>query len=541
MAYVAFRMTAQAREGSSRYADIRTYTLAEVLCVMSKEIDMLKSQMHYVLLLIAGVALLAAYPLYRFTAREAVAASPTKSDGALEQPPGLKLERSADGSLTGTLTARPERLTIAGHQANLLTYNGSYPGPTIRVREGDRVTLRFANQLSEPTSLHLHGLHIPPEVDDPFRVVQPGASAEYSFTLPARSAGTYWYHTHLHGSAAPQLFAGLAGAIVVEGQLDAEAGLKDAEEHVLVLKDLALTNGQPAQGGELEEMNGREGNLVLVNGMWQPVLRPNTGMLRLRLVNAGNARYYRLKLDQHPLYLIATVGGPIERPAALDELLLAPGERAEVLVRLDRAGRFQLLNLPYDRGKHGAEPDTEQAPLLTIDAGSGLEAAALPTRLAEVEQLDLSQATVTRKVILEEQMSPVRFFINGRPFVMNRVDFHARVGDLEIWEIENRTEMDHPFHLHTYSFQVLSRNGVAEPFRAWRDVVNVKANEVVRIAVPLRDFTGKTVFHCHIVEHEELGMMAILQVNDRSAPRQPSLEPVPAPSAPGSGQDHSGH
>jgi FtsP/CotA-like multicopper oxidase with cupredoxin domain len=119
---------------------------------------------------------------------------------------------------------------------------------------------------------------------------------------------------------------------------------------------------------------------------------------------------------------------------------------------------------------------------------------------------------VVRRVVLGMTMMAREFTINGRAFDEDRVDFRGREGDLEIWEIENPTGMDHPFHLHTYSFQVLSRNGVPDAFPAWKDVVNVRPREVVRIAVPLRDFTGKTVYHCHIVEHEDRGMMGVLEV-----------------------------
>lgn len=137
----------------------------------------------------------------------------------------------------------------------------------------------------------------------------------------------------------------------------------------------------------------------------------------------------------------------------------------------------------------------------------------LPRTLGMVDRLNPDAATVHRKLTLGEgMMMGMGFTINGRTFDPNRTDFRGRLGDVELWDIENRGRMDHPFHLHTYAFQVMSRSGIAEPFVGWKDVVNVRRSETVRIAVPLSDFGGRTVFHCHIVEHEDRGMMGVLDV-----------------------------
>lgn len=206
---------------------------------------------------------------------------------------------------------------------------------------------------------------------------------------------------------------------------------------------------------------------------------------------------------------------------ALDELLLVPGERAEVLVAPRGAGEFRLLNLPYDRGSgsihgggHGtAQPDDAGEPLMTISVGQDLPFAGLPRRLpSEVEKLE--DVGVDRRFDFGGggHGGHMAFTINGRTFDENRTDVRGHLGDTEVWELRNRSTMDHPFHLHTYPFQVLSRSGRAESIIAWKDVVNLRAGESVRIAVPLRDFTGRTVFHCHIVEHEDLGMVGVLEV-----------------------------
>ena len=276
------------------------------------------------------------------------------SSGSFPQLLDLPNSSSEPGLVTAELVARPAIVQVGGKSAKLLTYNGSSPGPLLRVREGDTVRLKFTNKLSEMTNLHLHGLHISPSVDDPLRMLEPNASVNMEFTVPKGSGGTHWYHPHAHGMVARQLFGGMAGAIIVEGEADSIPELRDAHEQLIVLRDLGLANGLVAPHTTMDWLNGKEGAILTVNGAIKPTLLANKSTLRLRLLNAANARTYRLKLEGHPLHLIATDGGMLEKPVTLEELLLAPGERAEVLVQLDRQGTFKLLDLPYERGKMGA-------------------------------------------------------------------------------------------------------------------------------------------------------------------------------------------
>ena len=483
---------------------------------------------------------------------------------SLPELPPVPMQRLSPNLVEATITALPTNTTVAGQKAQLWTYNGSIRGSVLRVREGDTVRLKFVNHLPEATNLHLHGLHVSPEVDNPLAEVAPGETVKLEFEIPKGSAGTYWFHPHMHGMVAKQMFAGLAGVIVVEGIPDTMPELREAEERVIVLRDLELVNGQPSEHTMMDWMNGKEGNLLLVNGAIKPRLNAKKPTLRLRLVNASNARYYRLKLEGHPLYLIATDGGFIEKPVRLEELLLAPGERAEVLVRLEHEGTFKLLNLPYERGKMmmggmsagnnasngsrsmgsmgsmagmgdssntsssdgmagmsgmmgSTKANTVQPPqtLLSVVAPKKPKLMPLPTVLTSVPTLDISQA-VTRHIVLTEKMMQLQFLLNGKAFDPKRVDITANLGDTEIWELVNKSDMDHPFHLHTYPFQVLSRNGKPEAYRAWKDVVNLKKNDIVRIAVPMTDFVGTTVYHCHVLEHEDKGMMGVLEVKGRA-------------------------
>ena len=430
----------------------------------------------------------------------------------------LPIRRTEPGLVEAAIIAVPHALRVGGESARLWNYNGSFPGPVLEVKEGDHVRLHFINHLPEETNLHLHGLHISPAVDNPFLSVPRGESVFYEFTVPQGSRGLHWYHPHVHGHVATQLFAGLAGPILVRSSED--DGLSDADDRLIVLKDLELLNGQPAPHGVVDWLRGKEGNLRLVNGALDPVLVAKRGLLRLRFLNASNARYYRLALEAHVLHLVATDGHLLAEPIVVDEILLAPGERAEALVSLEREGRFALLDLPYDRGAGmmhmggmGGGPGRDPVRLMTVVAPAGLDARPIPSSLAAVEDFRHATPDVTRRLILGEgMMMRGSFTINGRAFDPERVDLASRLDSLEVWEVENRGGMDHPFHLHTYPFQVLSRNGFPEAVVVWKDVANVRPGETVRIAVPLRDFTGRTVYHCHIVEHEDRGMMGTLEV-----------------------------
>ena len=435
----------------------------------------------------------------------------------LLEPELLSVKRSESGLVEAEIVAHSYSVRLAGLTTDALTYNQSVPGKTLRLREGEQVRIKFINYLNSPTNLHIHGLHIPPKVDNPFKLVIPGESRLYEFTVPKGSAGTYWYHPHPHGMVSTQQFAGLSGAIVVEGELDKIPELEAAEEHLLVLKDFDIAHGQVAANHSFFDWMGKQGKLCLVNGIHQPKLVANKSLLRFRLVNTSNARPYRLRFDNHPMYLIATDGGFIEKPIALEEIILTPGERAEILVSLKQAGTFSLLRVPYDDGNFTVKNPETPEPLLTVTLPTKPEKIFLPTQLADIEELDLSTAVNERSIKFGGTI-PFKYTINDREFDHQRVDINAKLNTLEIWEIENENTVIHPFHLHTYGFQLLARqapeSNVWQPelFPAWRDTVNIPGKEKIKIAVPFRHFTGKTVFHCHISEHEDKGMMGVIQV-----------------------------
>ena len=454
-----------------------------------------------------------------------------------DDSPAASLMRSQGGVLDLSLTAKTGRLSLAGRPAALYGYNGLVPGPRLEIRSGDQIRLRFTNGLSESTNLHFHGLHVPPSGngDNVFLEIPPGESQIYEFTLPQdHRSGTFWYHPHVHHSIARQVWAGLVGLLIVRGELDDIPEIRDSDEEFLVLKDYGLdANGELLTPDPTPQiMQGREGDLVLVNGEANPTFRiSKDGLLRLRFLNASVARYYRLQLQDHPLYLIATDGGPIDEPIELQELLLAPGERAEVLVRGERShGRYQLMNLPYSRfnldmmgggrmmgGTRRTIYSNEPIVLATLEYRDRGRSLPLPSRLVPVEPLP--KPIQVRQLVFAHNMMRMgadAFTINGSSYDPERNDTTVRVGTVEEWEIVNgggmMMDFDHPFHIHTNAFQVVRENDRSPPFRAWRDVVNIPMGESVRIRIPFQDFTCRTVYHCHNLDHEDLGMMAVIEM-----------------------------
>ena len=485
-------------------------------------------------------------------------------------------ESREPGLFRATLVAQPIQHTlIPGHPTTFWLYGqtdadpdsaapqGQIVGPLIDVREGDTVEIRFVNRLPEASTIHWHGLPVPPDQDgNPSDPVAPGASRVYRFTLPPGSAGTYWYHPHPHMMSAEQVFRGLAGPIVVRAAADP---LASWPERHLFFSDLKLaSDGTIAPNDMMDWMNGREGQFVLVNGARRPLIVMAADE-RWRVWNACNARYLRLSLgDGRTFAQVGTDGGLLQEPReGLTELLLAPGERAELIVRAGggargaaqssqsapsgqstqstqsaQSTRAVLTAEVYDRRKmamsDGSLPPDPAHALAdlqfephTPDAPG--PAAAIPATLREISALGAPAGQ--KSAVFSERMdmaamhsagashngvpAGMAFLINGASFDPQRITLTSRRGEVERWSIANRTDMDHPFHLHGTQFQVLEREqgGVAtrEPYLAWRDTVNVQPGETVRIAT-VQSQAGDRMFHCHILEHEDLGMMGTLRV-----------------------------
>jgi bilirubin oxidase len=321
------------------------------------------------------------------------------------------------------------------------------------------------------------------------------------------------------------VYRGLAGAFIVKPRVDPlPLGLIDTP---LVISDLRLDSSyRIAPNIGVDYLLGREGDVLMVNGGRRPVLAATPGAAhRMRFFNATNARYLRLAFDNMPMTLIGTDGGLLAAPVeGTSDVLLAPGERAEVVVSFN--ADTVLRALPYDRGSMMMgmggvtrasdailEVRVQGLPVATIDLPSTLRPIAPLPAHGRTQRFEFGPSMMMGAMT---GMTMGAFTINGRSFDMNRIDATARVGAVELWEVVNPTQMDHPFHLHGTQFQVVERvrRGVSTPapYPAWKDTVNVARSETVRVKVR-QDTPGLRMYHCHILEHEDQGMMGVLSVS----------------------------
>jgi FtsP/CotA-like multicopper oxidase with cupredoxin domain len=408
------------------------------------------------------------------------------------------------------LEAREVEWSIGdGRHFSAWAYNGQVPGPTLEGRVGDVLQVTLTNRLPEPTTIHWHGLRLPAAMDGTDmvqRTVAPGESFTYWFRLI--DAGTFWYHSHTNETV--QLERGLYGALVVRG--DDEPRFDG--EQLLVLDDLKLDRqGRLARfGGFVQWHDGREGDVRLINGRVEPELTIAAGQIeRWRIVNASSARYVRFALGGAPFHVLGSDVGLLEQPREAREMLIAPGERVELAVGPFSEGQeLPIESLAYWRTTIKRRK-TERFGSLEVGAERPSRAT-VPAKLRAIAPLARPNATPNRTVTFA-----VKYSLNrGMDFVVNGDRHHhdspVRVGELQVWDIVNDTLMDHPFHLHGFSFQVLSVNGEPRGWTSWEDVVNLPPKSRTRIAWIADDRPGSWMYHCHILEHHAAGMMGHFDV-----------------------------
>jgi FtsP/CotA-like multicopper oxidase with cupredoxin domain len=454
---------------------------------------------------------------------------PTVPQQALVEPATLT---STQGLLAVRLEAAEGPVRIAGRQATALSYNGGLPGPTLRLHPGDRLRVQLVNRLAAVTNLHVHGLHVSPERngDNPFVAVEPGGTFDYDYQLaPDHPSGMFWYHPHHHGMVADQIFGGLYGAIIVDEPQGESGSIPITRERVLVISDISLNaSGSIRPPSAMARMRGREGDLVLINGQVASTLEAHPGEReRWRILNACTARYLRLRLDGQRLRLHGFDSGHLAESRDVEEILLSPGNRADVLVATVQ-GTSTLQALPYSRGEvmgmgggMGDDPrsgsNAEPTTLATLHV-TGDEATPLPPVTVRTHQLDLrgEQISARRQLTLAMGMGMggggMNFTIDGKEFAADRVDQTTRIGTIEEWTITNTSPMDHPIHLHVWPMQVIEAGGKPIEQPTWQDVVNVAPHSNVTVRILFDDFAGRSVYHCHILDHEDKGMMGVIEV-----------------------------
>ncbi|MQA92224.1 MAG: multicopper oxidase domain-containing protein [Gemmatimonas sp.] len=418
-----------------------------------------------------------------------------------EVRPTLKIPHNMDVA-DALLTAGAAELDLGSYASRGWGYDATLPGPTLRARVGERARIGLLNQLAEETTIHWHGMVVPTSMDGhPADAVPPGAGYTYDYPIVQRAAMN-WYHPHPHGGTGRQIWRGLAGALIVEDPI-AEQGLPSGDREIPLLLRDGLLDGS----GQLEyrrRNSGMVGDFPLVNGVPYPSITLAPALHRFRLLNAANARVFRLGTSNATrLILIGNDGGLLEQPLELDTIELGPAERVDVLIDLSDHATGTTMALRC----HRAGWD-----LLGMRiAGERDRETVTPSAFSPIPRLSVGPDTQRRTFRFEGHRR-----INGREYRMDEVDFRVPMGETEIWEFESSGGAPHPVHVHGAHFQVMSRSGgrgrVFPWEQGWKDTVLLEDRERVEIAIRFDTYSGVYLLHCHKLEHEDAGMMLNFEV-----------------------------
>jgi FtsP/CotA-like multicopper oxidase with cupredoxin domain len=460
-----------------------------------------------------------------------LASSALAKPPAFQNPPSISSE---NGVLALTLSATPSEVTIRNKTVVSNVYNGTYVPAVLRVNQGDTIQIQHENNTAQlQINLHTHGLITSPlnNGDNVLLTVSPGATFDNSiYVAPENSSGMYWWHTHVHGYVNSGIANGLAGAILVGNVLENFPALAGITENVLILKDMKIQKGEanldPDPAGK---------TIRTINGQYQPVISIAPGELQLwRIANQSANIFYDLTMKGVTFNVLAVDGNIQNQLTEADELLLPPGRRFEVLVRgPTKPGKYKLKTAKFQTGPEGdAYPGQTMA---TLDVSKTPVQSPIPlptTGFPVLEDLSDDPIDVQRTVVFADTPDPNLFTINGKPYNPDVIGTTVQLGDLEQWTIQNTSGEFHVFHIHQGDFQVVSIDGVPQPFTGYQDVVNLpdgteaSPGEVViliRFDPPI--IVGEYVYHCHIVQHEDQGMMANVVVEDAIATLMRSTAP----------------
>ncbi len=428
-----------------------------------------------------------------------------------------------------------------GDNTKIFSFNNQYPAPMIELNAGETYFVHIKNLLPEATNIHWHGLDVDPIYDgNPDILIAPNTESTIILTIPDDASGLYWYHPHPHHKTSQHVARGLAGALVVREKNSPISD--DIIEKILIITDISLQNGQIALSASMiDTANGREGQYILVNGQLNPVLDfPQNSNVRFRIINACASRYLSLNfIDENPknhakITQIGTDGGYLEKPVVINEIFLSPAERIDVIVEFsgDITSKFKLKNRLYDRGLMGGKiAKNYDMPICQVNFTNEIaKNSIIPEKLTTITPLP--KANKSAKITLGESMimnhanmasmnhanmadMTMSFLINGKPFDINRVDFEFNAHDIILFEIINPTDMDHPIHFHGGQFQVLASNfneqTTPAAFLAWKDTMNIRKGEIITLAMQQKT-KGLKMVHCHILDHEDNGMMATIKI-----------------------------
>lgn len=471
----------------------------------------------------------------------------THGDGALAPPPPFQLPLTQPPVLSPVgsdaladyyelTSGRTTAGILPGIRTPVSAYNGSYPGPTLRVRSGRTAVITHSNGVAVPTSVHTHGAYVDGDSDGhPSDAIPPGGRKAY--VLPnGQNARTQWYHDHVEHQTATNVYAGLAGFYLIGDAVEDALGLPHGEFDVpLCIQDrLFNSDGTLNYPASAVSDGGLAGNVIVVNGQAQPYFQVAARRYRFRILNGSNARPYSLALDNGQSFqLIATEGGLINAPIALTSIPIWPAERYEIVIDFARVpvGTSVVLTNSMGSGSTGQVMRFDVIRTATDDSTvpAVLRSAA---QQADPTHQDTTgaAASLTRTWKFGKTWDNV-YVINGKTYDVNRIDAFPRPGDTEIWEFSTGFGWSHPVHIHLTNFKILDRNGSPPPVHErglWKETVVLHPNEKVRVlmkwpTVPARPavsvpvasgaFTNRYVFHCHNLGHEDHDMMTQFRIS----------------------------
>lgn len=443
--------------------------------------------------------------------------------------PEPRYRRSKDGVLSVRLRASTSMAEIDGERYLTPNYNGQVPGPTLVFCRRDllRINLRnaleaddFEGENAGNTNIHTHGFHVSPRrpSDNIFVIREPGEKFQYQYKIPGdHPPGALWYHPHVHGQTNIQAYGGMGGAMILRGGLDVQRGYRNIGTRVLVVQETTLnddgTTEQPGPQGPFtpEGPNG-ESPTFLINGEINPKIPINPGELqRWRIYNASAGTFVDFGLQGQGLHLLATDGNNLERRQKQDTLLVSPSSRREILVRGPARGESKLLALPFNQFGPGSSEGRQTLATL-VSSGRRVDDPNPPRKL-NAQQPDLRNRPVDSRHKIVYTQDPPNFFINGEKFEGPQdVAEKVELGKVSEWTIKNRTPFWHTFHIHINDFQVTERNGKPVNGQRKDDNVAVPPGKSITMRYKPTKYTGKFVFHCHVLGHEDNGMMGVVQV-----------------------------
>lgn len=405
------------------------------------------------------------------------------------------------------LTAQKGEMTFVDDiTTDTYGYNGNFLGPVMRLQQGEHVTVQLTNALDEATTFHWHGLEVVGDATDggPHAVIEPGVTETIEFVVKQQAA-TLWYHPHPMGHTAKQVYNGLAGLLYIDDENSLSRNLpRDyaVNDFPIVLQDRTFVDGEIVYE-EVANTMSTLGDTVMINGVVNPAMTVNNEKVRLRLLNGSNALTYYLSFsNEMPFALLATDGGFLNEPQQLTKLTLGAGERAEILVDLTNVADVALMH--------------DDIVLLPIETTGEIVDSTYDTALNDVTiPADVAIMEPTKHITMEGMTT--NFLLNGQTYDEARIDLRQQRGVTEVWEIENiineEGAMAHPFHIHGTQFSVISVNGETPDasMQGLKDTITVQPGQKVRIAVKFEE-VGLYMYHCHILEHEDVGMMGQIEV-----------------------------